>query len=222
MTLAQLIAQFRVEVADVATPPLFTDAQVTLWLNEAEEEAAIRARLLRDKVTTALCQISVVPTVSVYALDPRVVEIIYAGMIYASNVGMFPYRLAITTADVLDQVRPAWRSLRYRPQGIIQYDAKMEVDCIPDANYTINLEVYRMPLVQMALTTDSPEISAIHHRHLVKWAKHRAYDKQDADTQDLAKSDKYRKEFEDKFGKPLDASYRKRANANTPHRNRSY
>jgi hypothetical protein len=143
-------------------------------------------------------------------------------MVYTASPQMFPYVLGKSTSDDLDMMRPAWRSLVYRPTSIIPYDTSIEVDCIPDAAYTINLEVYRLPLVSMLAETDSPEINLIHHRHLIKWAKHRAYGKQDSDVQDNEKSAKYESEFEDIFGKRPDANYRKRANSNKPHRNRSY
>lgn len=222
MNLQNLIDQFRIEVADKATPSQWSDDEVTLYLNEAEEEAAVRARLIRDKSNLMICQINVTAGVSSYALDPVVCEIVYASMVNAGSIGAFPYRLGITTSDELDQYRPAWRSLKYRPAAIIHYDNTMEVDCIPDTAYTINLEVYRLPLNPMMSGSDTPEINGVHHRHLIKWAKHRAYQKQDADTQDLAKSEKFAKEFEDKFGLPVDATYRKHANSSRPHRNQLY
>ena len=61
---------------------------------------------------------------------------------------------------------------------------------------TLNLSVFRMPLV--AITDDGDqalEIDEQHHEHLLMWVKHRAYDKQDAETFDRRKSDDFEARF---------------------------
>lgn len=220
MNVKGLIDQCRIEVADYVAPYLWTDRELIIWLAEAEEEAVIRARLLRDKSTAAICQIDVQAGISVYALDPSVVEIIYASMVLPGSTGMFPWVLGKTTSDDLDMERPSWRVMKCRPTNLIHYDTTIELDAMPDTYYTLNLEVYRLPISPMERLMDEPEINAIHHRHLLKWVKHRAYAKQDADTMDEVKSQKFLAEFVEKFGEAPDASYRKRRNANRPHRNR--
>lgn len=200
MTLQQLIDQFRAEVGDTAAPFMWPDASVLLWINEAIEEAATRAKLIKDKSTVAICQINVIAGTSTYALDSRVLEIAFATMGTAGNAALFPTRLGIVTTDELDQARPAWRATTVKPSMLIKYDNSVEVDGIPDANYIINLEVYRRPLTSSALATDTPEINAMHHRHLVKWVKFRAYQRRDADTQDPIKSEEWLKQFEEVFG----------------------
>ena len=218
MTLSDLIAQFRFETSDLDRKYLWDDDELTVYLNEAQDEACIRSRLIREKTNPTICQIDVVENVSIYQLDPHVIEIVYGSMIYLGAEGL-PYILGKTTSDVMDQIRPYWRSLHYRPTALIHYDTSVEFDCIPDTSYTVNLEVYRLPMVPMSSDDDIPEINAIHHRHLVKWAKHRAYAKRDADTYNEGLSEKYLTEFEDVFGKRPNAAYRKGANANRPHRN---
>ena len=228
MTLADLIAQYRIEMSDADPKYLCNDEAVTLFFNEAENEACIRARLIREKANEDICQINVLEGVSTYPLDPRIVEIVYGSMFYAGQLGL-PYILAKTTSDVLDQFRPYWRAQHYRPTALIHYDSSIEFDCIPDTDYTVNLEVYRLPLLPMAflpeihptpaVAHESPEINSIHHRHLVKWAKHRTYAIRDVELNNLNLSEKYLAEFEDVFGKRPDAKYRRGANANRPHHN---
>ena len=151
-------------------------------------------------------------------LHPTVYNRTGVSRVYVGAEGL-PYILGKTTSDEMDQIRPYWRSLHYRPTALIHYDTSVEFDCIPDTSYTVNLEVYRLPMVPMSSDDDIPEINAMHHRHLVKWAKHRAYAKRDADTYNEGLSEKYLTEFEDVFGKRPNAAYRKGANANRPHRN---
>jgi hypothetical protein len=264
-----------------------------------------------------------------YAIDPRMFEISYASMVYKNSNQMLPYILAITTAEEMDAVMPFWRTLPYRPQGIIHYDTTLRVDHIPDTEYTIHVEGYRLPIATMdtiavaevratgsftlatgssgsvsavtvndldilgsavAFDTDltttaaalvtqinlnqnkyvasavgttvtltdiatagslhngyavavtatgitattvafaggvdrvvtSPEINGMHHRHLIKWVLHRAYERPDAETFDPEKSARALKQFEDYFGVRPDAAMRKRANASRPHRNLAY
>jgi hypothetical protein len=329
MTLQQLIHLFRVEAFDNSQPPLFTDDEIIIWLNEAQVEASMRANLLRENSNVLMTQIDVQQRVMDYPTDPRMIQIEYASLIYKNADGMLPYVLAITSAEVLDSVRPFWRTLPFRPTGIIHYDGLVRTDCLPDTAYTLHVEGYRLPLWQMdqvavsetlatgtitltagssgqvnsitvngievlgsvvAFVTDlpttaaaiatqinanqrkfvasslgavitltdlptsgsmhngyavafsatgitatttalaggidavvtSPEITGIHHRHLVKWALHRGYQKPDSEIYDPEKSDKSLKEFVDMFGERPDASYRKRANSNRPHRNTAY
>lgn len=328
-TLQQLYAQFRVEAFDNSTPPLFTDAELKIWFNEAEVEAAIRMKLLRENSNPLLTQFDIKAGTMDYAVDARLFEIVYASMVYKTSNQMLPYILAITSAEEMDGVMPFWRTLPYRPQGIIHYDTSIRVDHIPDTEYTIKTEGYRLPIATMdtiataevlatgsftltagssgsvssvkvngldilgsavAFITDltataaalvaqinlnqnkyvassvgttvtltdiatagslhngyavavtatgitattvaftggvdrvatSPEINGIHHRHLIKWALHRAYERPDAETFDPEKSVRALAQFEDYFGKRPDAAMRKRANASRPHRNLSY
>ena len=46
MTLEELIASFREDSNDELEPYLWGDEAVTRWLNEAQDEAAVRGRLL--------------------------------------------------------------------------------------------------------------------------------------------------------------------------------
>lgn len=222
MALPDLIAQFRYDVADKALPYLWTDDEVTLWFNEAVNEAAIRARLIREDTNPDICVLDIQQDAIEYPLNPLITEIVYISMVYPGNPTMIPYVIGKTTTDELDQQGPAWRALKRRPTALIINDTNLRTDCIPDTDYTMNLEVYRLPLMDMVNDADVPEINGIHHIHLVKWVKHRAYERQDADTQDMQKSTLYEKQFTDMFGERPSADLRKRANANRPHRNRAY
>ena len=59
MTLEELIASFREDSTDKLEPYLWEDETVTRWLNEAQDEAAVRGRLLLDDSTPAVTQIAV-------------------------------------------------------------------------------------------------------------------------------------------------------------------
>jgi hypothetical protein len=330
MNIQQLISLFRTEAFDNSNPPLFPDNEIIVWLNEAQTEAAIRAKLLRENSNPLLTRFDIRSRVMDYPIDPRMFEIVYGSLIYKGSDGMLPYVLAITLAEELDGVRPFWRTLPFRPTGLIHYDTSIRTDSLPDTDYTINVEGYRLPMWQMddvpvaevlasgsftltggtsgqvnsvsvngvnvlggsgipfdtslnqtaldvaaqinanqliyvasalgatvtltditgagsmhngyavavnatsitATTTafsggvdavvTSPEIAAVHHRFLVKWALHRGYQKPDAEIFDATKSQRSLTEFEDYFGKRPDAWKRRRQNASRPHRTLAY
>jgi hypothetical protein len=67
---------------------------------------------------------------------------------------------------------------------------------IPVVDTQIQLVVERLPLVP--ITRDRQQLKGVrieHHYHLLKWVRHLAYRKQDADLFDLVKSDQERDDF---------------------------
>ena len=67
---------------------------------------------------------------------------------------------------------------------------------------TLNMEVYRLPEVDLTSITNSyePEIPEEYHHPLVYWVLHEAYKHQDKDTYDQERSDYYLNRFVDVFG----------------------
>lgn len=219
MTLAELIALFRSDADDiVANPYLWSDAELKGWANEAEQEAALRAKLLFDASTTAVCQIAIAAGTTSYPLHAKVHDVEHARIIdSAGNVT----RLTITDRIELERVRPDWRYETRPPRALIRYDGRIEVDCIPDSDYTLRLEVHRMPMADMVSNTDTPEIAPIHHRHLVKWMLHRAYQRPDSETHDPERSAKAEQAFTKVFGRRPDANLRRDQQANRPQFNKA-
>lgn len=70
MTLAELIADFRLRTGDINQEYLFSDAQVTSYANLAETEAAIRAKLLYDNADVTL-----VADQADYTLNAKIISI---------------------------------------------------------------------------------------------------------------------------------------------------
>lgn len=230
MTLEDLIDSFRVDSDDKARSEgggqgdlLWPDCDLARWFGEAEEEAAIRKRLLFDDYTLAIVKIDVLEGQSSYPLDPRMFEVTKARLLNATT-GEFIEDLYITTRDALDQRCRTWRDERRQPGFFIQDDTRIVLPGIVDRAYTMRLEGLRTPLVPM--TKDSPpegttpEIGVVHHRFLVHWVLHRAYGKQDADTFDPARSQRALESFEQYFGLRPDADMRKDWRADAPHHNR--
>jgi hypothetical protein len=220
MNLDQLEASFRVDADDVAKPHLFSSTDVIGWLNEAQDEACIRGKLIFDKTTDKICTIEADPeTGSVYPINEAINEIVHATITDANG--------CITTLGIkdrieLDRIRPSWRTTTQRPVNIIHRDNTIEFDSVLDQAYTLNLEVHRLPLCKMVKEADKPEINLVHHKFLIYWALHRAYLKPDADTFNQDESDKALFKFEQYFGERPSADMRKAENADRPHSNKAY
>ena len=218
MELAELIAQFRIDTDDLQETYLSSDAMVTAWLNEAENEAAIRSRLIHDTSTVAVCTIAVTAGVSTYPLHASVIDITRAA--FTPTGSTEEQKLYLTDHVELDRIYPLWRNDTDVPRYAMQTDTTLRLAATPSTDGTLALECYRLPLKNIEdQTTKSPEIGRIHHRHLVQWALHRCYSRPDAEVHDPGRAAIAEREFTRVFGLRPDADYRRASQASRPHGN---
>lgn len=221
MTLDDLIQRFRTEADDKVAPLMWPTSDIAMWLNEAVEEAAIRARLLYDASTTAVTQITVVAGTSSYPLHDSLYEIVKVRFQATGDVGFTT--LSIVSREYLDDLEPDWRSLTEEyPQYLVQDDVSITVAKTPEQSGTLFLEGYRLPLADMEDDDDAPEIGRAHHRHLVNWALYRAYSKPDAETYDATRSQKALQDFTDYFGERPDVDLRRITRHDVEHHNKAW
>ena len=214
MNLAELRAAYRRDARDNATPPFVSDTDVDYWYNEAEEEAAIRKRLIAYVGTE-----DVTAGDSAVPLKPTVFEIHSAHLEDTSGT-----RYPIVQLDELgmNRVRPDWRTETRRPDHFIRNeDGSITLGSIPDASYTMHIEGYRTPRGMVA-DEDTPNIASIHHRHLTQWVLFRAFSLPDADLFDPNKAAQSEARFDRYFGRKPDADLRKGQVANAPHHNKAW
>lgn len=215
MNFGDLKAEFRVRVQDTVRPYLWPDTDLDRWFPEAEMEAAIRARLLHDSDEFSFSA-GDVPRID---LPDSLFDIQYAELRDSSG-NAFPID-ASSRADQ-DKYNRQWRQNVARPTFYIHDDKAMLLNAIPDQDYTLYIEFFRLPLNPMSADEDSPEIGEIHHLRLIDWVEFRAYSKPDADAKDSGKAKDAEARFVANFGKRPSADLRRRHNANRPHRNRSH
>ena len=222
MTLLDLIAAFRVDADDLKTPRNWADKDVARYLAEAEAEAAMRKRLLPDTLTPAVTEIEVTPGTSRYALHPSVFEVTAAWLYNAAETQRT--RLTPMDAATLSYTCPFWRSDRAMPERIVVEDGYILLPNQIIDPWLIRLEVMRTPLVPLTMEQPDarPEIAEVHHRFLVHWALHRAYQKPDSETLNPGKSAQALADFEAYFGYRLTANQGMRNQADRPHRVRAY
>lgn len=196
MTLKELVDFARRRLDDTKSPFLWADADLVLWFNEAQQEAARRARLLLDSVTGEVCQYGVSVADPLIAIDPRVLFIRRAKLASQDH-----YLNKVDVRD-LDAQRPGWETEEGEVYGYVQnYDANhLRLVNIPETADTLNLTVTRLPLEDMAADSDEPEIKPHLHLKLHHWVLYRAYSGDDVDVNDATKAENHLAQFVAEFG----------------------
>ncbi len=211
--LQELLSNFRGVTGDHGQPPLWADDDVRRWFNEAEREAAERARLLQDKLTPAVTQIPLVIDQRTYLMHPSIFDVESVGL--TQDTGKFG-DLCLTTEQELDyyasrhpNVR-GWAREYYvygEPKGNGQAGMRIVLDRAPNlADGMLTLNVYRYPLREMEDSDDEPEIARRHHDGLVDWVLYRAYSERDIEASAPNRAANHLAAFTDRFGVRRDAN----------------
>ena len=221
MNLEQLRQQFRIDADDLVTnPPLWEDEWIAAWLTEAQDQAAMRARLLLDDYTPALTHIAVTAGVDSYPLHPKLYEI---AVIDFAPVTGYVQPVYLTSREKLDRDRNGWRN---EPPGTpcnaIQTDTRLRLVPVPSIDGSLRIEGYRLPLKALVNDNDKPEIHEAHHRHLVHWALYRAFSKPDADGRDPGRAAAAEAAFTAYFGRLPDADLRRSTRHDEVQANKSF
>ena len=217
MTLEQLIASFRVDADDLEAPFLFRDEWVSMWLSEAQAEAAIRGRLILEDANPAVCQIAVTAGQASYELHRCVYEI--ADLRFMPAGQTTSVALPLVSREWLDDKRPGWRDMAGTPEFAIQTDRRIRLVGVPDADGVLHLEAYRTPIKALESDFDKPELAEQHHRHLVNWALYRAFSRPDSETIDPQRAELALSAFTRYFGLAPDSDMRRITREDVSHHN---
>ena len=219
MRLDDLIRQFRVRANDVVEPHLFADQDVIDWLNDAEEQACVRGRLISEDELEAVCSIPLTPGTHTYALNPLVYEIISLWIKPASGRKR---PVTLRSREWLNHHLPEWRDCPRPAEIAIQDDTTVRMVGAVEVGDTLELECYRLPLRPMANDTDKPEIHQAHHQHLIDWALHRAFSVPDAEAFDPNRAALAEQAFTRYFGPLPDSDMRRITRHDVVHHNTVY
>lgn len=212
MTLSELEIMFRTKVGDLVVPYTCPSVTFRAYLNAAEREACRRTRLIFDSTTEAVCEITVTTGNQVFNLPTTILEIVRAYLIDASGDHI---NLVNTDKTELDRLFPDWRTTTKTPGRYMVEETTIELDSIADEDYTLKLEVYRLPIANILLPTDSPEIAPAHHERLLDWCA-----KEYNLLSDPVTAQFYTVMFEGYFGVEKTASGRRRSRENVPQHNK--
>ena len=217
MTLEELIRRFRTLAVDKVQPYLFDDEDVIDWLNDAQRQACIRGRLLREDANPAVCEIALTPGQRTYPLHKSVYEIINARIVPGN--GDRARTVFLASREWMDENMPDWRDEQGQAEFAIQDDTSIRVSGAITAGDKLVIECYRTPLKMLANDTDKPEIHEAHHEYLIQWALHKAFSVVDADTFDPQRSDRSEAAFTNYFGRMPDSDLRRMTREDVPHHN---
>lgn len=197
MTLADLIAAAREDADDTAVGSFWSDAVLTRYANQAEQEAARRSRLILDSETAAVCEYPVLANARSITL--------HAKILFVRTLRLDSDTLPLPRIHVkdLDQRIPDWQTAAVA-QPIVYIPNKQpgKLYFYPGfaAADTVRLTVIRLPLAAMAAPTDAPEIDARLHEYLVHWMLFRMLMKPDEDTKNETLAKSHLALFEQQFG----------------------
>ena len=220
MDVEALIRRFRVLANDNAQPYFWADVDVTDWLNDAQAQACVRGRLIREDENPAVCQIALTPGQHTYPLHASVYELINLRI---KGSGTEPSRpMSIKSREWLDANVCDWRDMDEPSPWLIQDDTTLRVVGAIQAGDVLHLECYRLPLKQLANDMDKPEIHAAHHEHLIQWALHRAFSVPDSELFDPDRARLAEEEFTAYFGPLPDSDMRRKTREDVQHYVRGY
>lgn len=218
MNVADYIAEFRSDLSDDAgEKPLWSDAEIVGWLNEAVQEANERAKLTEDSTTPAVCSIPVVAGTAVYALHPSVFQV--------KRVALNGRKIEESSVEAQDACGPSgWETRSGTPREYIFQQASggnpasIRLVRVPSDAGTLTLTVYRGALKKLSedLDTQKPEVPERFHKHLKNWVYRCAYLKQDIETLDRTKAAEFEAIFERSFGARPDANVQRKQRDKRP------
>lgn len=205
MNVGELVEHIRSDVLrDEATPPLWSDALLVRYLNEAIDQFTIRTHCLQDETST-FTTVETVPGVTDYPLDPRIVFV--AEVVDVERGAVLRDR---------SRTRVGFRSITGRPVSY-RLDAshsKLKLYPTPDDEYELQMLVARKPLEPLVNDTDEPEIPEHFHLKLCDWVAYRCLRNNDPDGGKMMDAEPFRVDWEMTLRDAKRELYRLRTGAN--------
>jgi len=214
VTVAELEALFRSQIDDRVAPYLVSFDDFLSYLNEAQEEACVRANLLFDR-TSPYCTIPLTPGIDRYALSPVIYSIAEA-FVPDSNNNIVS--LKKVSRIELDRAMPDWRERTGTPRYMVIYDDHIELAPKPDVAIDLSIECYIFP-ASLTSSADEPVINQVNHKKLLDWVKYRVFSEPDNDLYDNDKGQLALIRFDHAFGTRKSAERIRVSYQNRPNRN---
>jgi hypothetical protein len=203
MTLAELIVLYRSQSMDQVSSLSGSDSDVfckdellTLYANEAQDEACRRGDLLRDSASP-MCSVAFDADAENVTLDSKIVRVVRA-RVNGQHV-------AVLSGEEMDCIHPGWQddTTRDQPTHLVEgmTSGALHFWPRPQEAGVIRLTVQRLPLKQLRHGADKPEIRTDLHAGLVDWMLYRAHSREDTDLHNDRKASVALAKFEAEFGR---------------------
>lgn len=205
-----MLEAFRSDVFDLDTPPLWTDAEIFRYMDDAQKMFCRLTEGIEDGRTPAITQFVLAPLQEWIELSPLILKI-RSARYNRRAVDLIPFEHVADSYDrrsrgdhqfVYGYGLDGWHGSR----GLVIGESKNALRIAPrvPATFldplvpdTVELVVFRLPLKKITDSDQRLEIDDQHLEALLIWMKHRAYAKQDADTFDPRKSEDAKREFQE-------------------------
>ncbi|WP_423459972.1 DUF6682 family protein [Ottowia sp. VDI28] len=198
MTLGEMIALYRADAVDDAEGRFCSDELLTIYANEAQDEACRRGQLLRDS-TSPMCSVSFAASDESVRLDAAIIRVL------RSHIGTAD--VDVVDAELMDCTVPGWQfnAGAMQPQRLVTGMTTGELFLWPKPMQpgTIRLTVQRLPKKRLASKSETPEIRRELHPALVAWMLYRAYSREDTDLYNDTKAAVHLAKFEAEFGRKV-------------------
>ena len=197
----ELLQQFRCDAVDDVAPYLWSTEEVYRYINDAYFMFVRLTGGIPDG-TSAATQLTASVGAATTPIHKSVMRIRTATNVTDNNCEIKVINIddvgGLTTEDYgvlrrmnrIDEPGPVRYMIIGEEEGYVRWVN------VPDRTVNIQLVVERLPLIP--ITGKQQQLKGVrdeHHYHLLKWVRHLAYRKQDADSFNLVKSDQERDDF---------------------------
>lgn len=183
MTTTELLALFRIEVFDATAPYFWSDSWIYGAIDDAQKQFCRDTEGIEDARSFKLNILA--NGTQWYAVDPKILKLRDA---IDPATG---HEVPIIAIEKMRDHGLIFDNSSGPLKALISGMEKNTLRALPNPNVasTVELRTFRLP--EDVVAGDDLEIDGQHHRHLLNWVKHLAYNIQDAETFDKAASDKY-------------------------------
>lgn len=192
MNSSEILALFRQEMNDEATPYLWSDSLVFTYLDTAQKNFCRWTDGIEDSETLAVTRATIAIGDEWVTLDPRVLKV---REVVNAATGR-PYK--IFNMETAAENGVVFNGRQGRIEAFVTGLSKHKLRAWPRANEStsIELRVFRLPLNPITDVGDQTlEIDEQHHYHLLLGMKALAYRRPDVETFDRTKADECDAQF---------------------------
>ena len=205
MKVGEALTELRDRLDDIAEPFLWDSERLVRFIDEAQREAADRARLILDDQST-ITRFTTEPGKATYRLDESIIEV--------ESVLLDGKPIERNHEQWLDEHRPHWRQDTGHPLSFIEREdgRHIRLHPSPQSVLPVQMTVYRLPREPLDPNDLDAEfeIHPRHHMRMLDWAARLAYLKRDADTEDRRRAELHEVLFIESFGIRRDANVQRK------------
>lgn len=180
MKSGELYDLFRADISDTAEPYLWSDKEIYAYMTDAYRMFTRLTGGVQDD-ESKVTQIDVVVGEPTARIDKSILRVMNAHRVSDGA--------KVTVYNSADKIPPT--SCPGRVTGVVLGGSRNKVrwTSIPTENDVVQMEVYRAALdIITCGEQEFDDVDDEHHFHFMKWMRHLAYSKQDAETFDRARS----------------------------------